>query len=98
MCVQTAYYTQEDRDGRRVIVHLFNGVNTTAHHGHPAAEVPLREELIPIHGIRVRFARDIPKRVHLEPGGGELKLRRDGEGWVVEVPPLEIHAMVVGEY
>jgi hypothetical protein len=51
--------------------------------------------MIPIQGIRVRFARDVPKRVHLEPCGRELKLRRDGEGWVVKVPPLEIHAMVV---
>jgi hypothetical protein len=86
------------RDGLRVIVDLFNGVNTTAHHGHPAAEVPLREEVVPIHGIRVRFVREVPKRVHLEPGGRELPLRRDEEAWMVEVPALEIHAMVVGEY
>ena len=68
------------RDGLRVIVDLFNGVNTTAHHGHPAAEVPLREEVVPIHGIRVRFDRDVPKRVHLEPGGLELKLDPRGKG------------------
>ena len=39
------------------IVHLFNDVNTTAGHGHPAEEVPLREEVMPIHDITVTFRR-----------------------------------------
>src|SRR5205085_6811945 len=97
MCVQATYWTQGAGE-RRVIVHLFNGLNTTAGHGLPAAEVPLREETVPVPGIRVRFERDLPARVHLEPGGQELPLRRDGPAAYVEVPPLEIHALVVGEY
>jgi hypothetical protein len=97
MCVHATYWTQEDAAGRRVIVHLFNGLNTTANHGQPAADVPLREETVPVPGIRVRFERDVPKRVHLEPGGRDLPLRQDGPAWFVEVPPLELHALVVGE-
>jgi hypothetical protein len=98
MCVQASYWTQSDKAGRRVVVHLFNNVNTTGGHGLPAAEVPLREETVPIAGIRVRFERDAPKRVHLEPGGRELPLRHEGADTFVEVPSLELHAMVVGEY
>ncbi len=96
MCVQATYWTQASGGGRR-IVHLFNGLNTTAGHGLPAAEVPLREEAVPVGGIRVYFERDMPRRVHLEPGGRELPLRREGSVAYVEVPPLEIHAMVVAE-
>jgi hypothetical protein len=97
MCVQATCWTQQHPGGQRRIIQLFNGLNTTAGHGLPAAEVPLREETVPIPGIRVRFEREAPKRVHLEPGGRELPLRRDGTAAVVEVPPLEIHAIVVAE-
>ena len=98
MCVQASYWTQADKAGRRVVVHLFNNISTTAGHGLPAAEVPLREEAVPIGGIRVGFEHDAPKRVHLEPGGIELPLRREGPATFVEVPSLELHAMVVAEY
>jgi molecular chaperone GrpE len=37
------------------------------------------------------------KRIHLEPGGVELKLNRDGGDARVSVPRLEVHAMVVAE-
>jgi hypothetical protein len=95
MCVHATYYTQ-DAD-RRVVVHLFNGLNTTAHHGHPAADVPLREETIPIPGIVVRFDK-APRRAHLKPGGRALAVRFDGGRATVEVPPLALHALVVAEY
>ncbi len=98
MCVQATYFTQTTADGRRLVLHLFNGVNTTANHGLPAADVPLREETIPIHGIAVRFERDVPKRFHVEPGGAEPRVRKDGSATVVELPPLELHAMLIGEW
>jgi hypothetical protein len=97
MCVHATYWTRPDRDGRQVIVHLFNAVNTAAGHGLPATEVPLREETIPIAGIRVRF-RAMPKAVHVQPEGRKLPLHRDGPAWFVEVPPLERHGMVVAVY
>ena len=40
----------------RLIVHLFNDLNTTAFHALPDDDVPLREEVVPIHDIRVKFA------------------------------------------
>jgi hypothetical protein len=97
MCVHATYWTQEDRSGRRVVVHLFNDVNTTANHGLPAAEVPLREEAIPIAGIQLRFDRDAPARVHLEPGNRELPLQGQAVRFV-EIPRLERQAIVVAEY
>ncbi len=98
MCVQAGFFTQADGDGRRLVLHLFNGVNTAANHGAPAADVPLREEAVPIAGISVRFRGDVPKRFHVEPGGAEPRVRKEGESAIVELPPLELHAMLVGEW
>lgn len=97
MCVQTTCFEQADDAGRRLIVHCFNGLNTAAHHGHPANDVPLREEAVPVHGLRVRLAGMAPKRCHLEPGGRELAMRRDGDDSLVDLPPLEIHYLLVAE-
>jgi hypothetical protein len=94
LCVQARHFTQgEDR----LIVHLFNGVVTTAHHGLPAMDVPLREETIPIHDIRVIFTANLPRRCRLEPEGQELEVRRQGTTASVVVPRLDIHAMVVAQ-
>lgn len=98
MCVQATYYRQSDKNAQRTIVHLFNGINTTANHGLPAADVPLREEIVPIHGIEARFLGDAPKLFHLEPGQRKVDIRREGKVTIVEVPPLDIHAMLVGEH
>lgn len=97
MCVQATCYRQADRNGRRVIVHLFNGINTTANHGLPAADVPLREEVVPIHDIEIRFTGKTPRSFHLEPGSHRLDARRDGDATVVVVPRLDVHAILVGE-
>jgi hypothetical protein len=97
MGVQATCFLQSDRAGRRTIIHLFNGLNTTANHGLPAADVPLREEAVPVHGIEVRFHRDVPKAFRCEPGGRPVRVRREGETAVVELPPLDIHALLVGE-
>ena len=63
-----------------------------------ATAAPLREESIPIHGIRIRFDGPPPARFHVEPGGVALEGRRDGDSMVVEIPPLERHAMLVAEW
>ncbi len=98
MCVQATYWTQTDGDARRLVVHLFNGVNTAANHGLPASEVPLREETVPIGGIEVRFRKDAPKTFRMEPGGVRVEARRDGGDVVAAPPAVEIHAMLIGEY
>ena len=96
MCVHVVT-TRQNRDGERLVVHLFNDVNTTAFHGLPSDDVPLREEVLPIHDIRVTFDGYAIQRAHLEPGGFELPLQTDGKQISVTVTRLEIHAMVVAE-
>ena len=79
------------------IVHLFNDLNTTAGHGLPAEDVPLREEVLPIHDITVTFRRDDIARIHLEPGGKELITTKVNGGIAVTIPKLMIHALIVAE-
>jgi hypothetical protein len=98
MCVQSTFFTQSDKDGRRIVIHFFNGGNTTANHGLPATDVPLREEVVAVHGIRVRVEGDVPKSFHIEPGNLSPRVQRNDNATVVELPPLEIHALLVGEY
>lgn len=96
MCVQMTV-TRQNHDGSRLVVHLYNDVNTTAFHASPANDVPLREEVIPIHDVRVELRGYEIRRVHLEPGGIELSHSNDGTTTTVIVPRLDIHAMVVVE-
>lgn len=96
MCVQ-AVAMRQTKDGERLVVHLFNNVNTTAFHARPDDDVPLREETLPIHDIKVTLRDMAPLRVHLEPGGLNLPMQSTEGGIVVTVPKLEIHAMVVAE-
>lgn len=98
MAVHVTFWEQADASGRRIIVQLWNGIDSAASHGLPGMDVPLREETIPVHGIRVRFADPAPRRFHVEPGGLEILSRREGSSAVVDLPPLEVHAMLVGEY
>jgi hypothetical protein len=97
MCVQATFFEQSDREGRRTVIHLFNGLNTTGGHGLPRVDVPLREEAVPIHGIRVRLEGRRWGRLHVEPGGLLPQVRKDGAATIVELPPLAIHAMLVAE-
>jgi hypothetical protein len=98
MCVQATAFVQRVQDGKRVIIQLFNGLNTTANHGLPAADVPLREETVPVHGIQVTFRKDPPSRFRVEPGGRGFEVRKDGPAVTVACPPLDIHMVLVGEY
>ena len=61
------------------------------------ADTSVREEVIPIHGIVVRVASGPWSTFRCEPGGREVKVRVEGKATLVEVPPLEIHQMLVGE-
>jgi hypothetical protein len=101
MCVHATVLRQTlatQAGAERLIVHLFSDLNTTAHHALPADDVPLREEVVPIHGIRVRFSPVYKlRRVHLEPEGWELEIKTSPDGNSVEVPRLDVHSMVVAE-
>jgi hypothetical protein len=97
MCVHATLMRQQ-KEGERLVVHLFNDANTTAHHALPVDDVPLREETLPIHDIAVRFGTEYRLgRIHLEPGGKTLEAKRDARGTMVIVPQLDVHAMVVAE-
>jgi hypothetical protein len=96
MCVQTTFFRQKTQ-GERVIVHLFNKINSTAQGAFANDDVPLREESVPVHGIRLRFEGYKFKRIHLEPDGMDLVPSQEGGSVVVGLPPLVIHYLVVGE-
>jgi len=97
MCVHTSYFRQKNDGAQRLIVHLYNDLNSTANHARPDDDVPLREEIIPLSGIKVRFRGYNLGRIHLEPGGTDLKPVQTDGGLEVTVPRLDIHSMVVAE-
>ena len=95
MCVQMNVTRQTKGGKDRLVIHLFNNVNTTGNHALPADDVPLREETIPIHDIQVRLGPYRPTRIRLEPEGIDLKIERTAEGTSATVPRLRVHSMVV---
>jgi len=98
MCVHTTVMRQTKEGKERLIVHLFNNVNTTGGHAFPNDDVPLREETLPIHDIRVTFRLGYKiKSIHLEPGGKDLAMKVGADVITVVVPRLDIHTMVVAE-
>ncbi|MEO8272165.1 MAG: ThuA domain-containing protein, partial [Aureliella sp.] len=99
MCVHATFMHQSKPGHERLVIHLFNDVNTTAQHAFPNEDVPLREEVIPIHDIQVTFNSSFPIRsVRLQPEGLELAVQRiTNTEFKVVVPRLEVHAMVVCE-
>lgn len=97
MCVQATFFEQSDEQGHRLLVHLFNDIDTTSNHGDQEAEVPLREETIPIGGIKVHFKNYDVKAFRVEPEGTVLKSERSGEFQTVEIPALDMHSILVAE-
>ncbi|WP_422931261.1 ThuA domain-containing protein [Singulisphaera sp. PoT] len=98
MCVHANLMRQRRDGGQRLILHLFNDLNTSAAHALPNDDVPLREEVIPIHDIRIAFAPTYRiRRVHLEPKGQGLSTQVTAQATIVVVPELDVHAMVVVE-
>ncbi len=98
MCVHSTLMRQSKGGSERLIVHLYSDLNTTAFHALPNDDVPLREEVVPIHDIRITFSPGYRLgRVHLEPEGRELEVKTTSKGSAVVVPRLDIHAMAVAE-
>lgn len=96
MCVHSTFYRQK-KEGERLVVHLYNNINSTGNHAKPDDDVPLREEVVPIHDIRVSFRDYNITRIRLEPEGIDLEATRTGDTVQVTVPRLSIHSMVVAE-
>ncbi|MBI3838429.1 MAG: ThuA domain-containing protein [Planctomycetia bacterium] len=98
MCVHSTLMRQAKDGSQRLLVHLFNDLNTTAHHALPNDDVPLREEVVPLHDLRVTFdPRYHLSRIHLEPEGRDLEPKKTANGTAVIVPRLDVHSIVVGE-
>ena len=95
MCVQSTFYQQENE--KRTIVHLLNEINSTTDRALPAGNGSMREEIVPLSGIRVLFRDQSVNRVHLEPEGQDLPISRMADGVAVMVPSLAQHSMVVAE-
>ncbi|MEI6914234.1 MAG: hypothetical protein WCL39_03795 [Armatimonadota bacterium] len=95
MCVQSTFYQQEG--GKRTVVHLLNEINTNTDRALPEGNVSLREEIVPLTGIKVRFNDPSIKRVHLEPEAQNLFIAISDGGVEVTVPKLGLHSMVVAE-
>jgi hypothetical protein len=96
MCVQATFFRQK-KEGERLVIHLFNGINSTAHHAYANDDAPLREEAVPVHDIKLRLTGYHPRRIHVEPAGTDLEAKRDGEVLTLALPPLPIHYLVVVE-
>jgi hypothetical protein len=98
MCVHSTTMRQTIDGSERIVVHLFSDLNTTAAHAFPNDDVPLREEVVPIHDIEVTFGPQYRfERIHLEPEGVDLKSIQSPKGTTIVVPRLNVHMMVVGE-
>jgi len=95
MCVQATFY--EQNGGKRTVVHLLNEINTTGGRALPEGDSSMREEIVPLAGIKVLFRRPGITRVHLEPEGIELEMHPTPAGTEVVVPELKLHSMVVAE-
>ncbi|MGC8864030.1 MAG: hypothetical protein ACP5R5_14835, partial [Armatimonadota bacterium] len=95
MCVQATFYQQQDP--KRIIVHLLNEINTTGGRALPECDSSMREEIVPIHDIKVVLRNRGVKRVHLEPEGLDLPVTAMPDGVQVTVPELKLHSMVVAE-
>ncbi len=96
MCVHSTFCRQTLR-GERLIVQLYNDLNSVGNHAKPDDDVPLREEVVPIHDIKVTFRDYNISRIHLEPEGKALTPVKTKDGLQVTVPKLDIHSMVIAE-
>ncbi len=94
MCIQSTFWKQHPQ---RLIVHLWNGLNTTSDHGLQDVETPLREEAVPIGGIEVSIRNLQVRRARLEPEGIELTPESRGERLVFKLPPVAVHSALVVE-
>lgn len=98
MCVHATTLRQVKDGSERLVVHLYSDLNTTAFHALASDDVPLHEEVVPIHDIRVTFGTQYKiGRVHLEPAGQELEISNNDGTARVTVGQLDVHAMVVAE-
>jgi hypothetical protein len=98
LMVQATYFQQsEARRSSRRIIHLLNEASSVGRASLPAGALPLREEVIPVAGVRVHITGPVGA-IHLEPEGIALEPTVLPDGRLeVTLPPLGLHSMVVIE-
>ncbi|MHB1001321.1 MAG: family 10 glycosylhydrolase [Armatimonadota bacterium] len=85
--------TAFERDGS-TIVHLVNSPLTSLRPPTITNRMPIIDEVIPIHNMKVSIKGDFSS-ARLEPAGKTLKIKKSG-GWsTVTVPKVALHEMVV---
>ncbi len=99
MCVFAGYYTKDNQGKPETIIHLLNGINSTTGHGSKnEKEMAMREEVIPVSGIKVSFSETAPKEVHFLPDNVQLEVQGSQGTWSVMIPPLALHGIVVAKH
>lgn len=96
--VQATFFEQSvpGKAARRVI-HLLNEVSSFGRASLPEGAPPLRDEVVPVAGVRVQLSGPVG-RVHPEPGGKAPLPRRLPDGrFEVELPPLGLYSLLVVE-
>ena len=94
-CVHSTVFRQEKQGQSKLLVHLYNDVNTTAFHGLPNDDVPLREETLPIHDIRLKLHGYRVQQAKQQPEDRSLSLAVEGTSTSITVPRLEVHSVIV---
>ncbi len=89
MGVAATFYEQPKEN--RLVVHLLNEINSTGGKALPDANPPMREEVVPIHGITVRFSNaKIKAPVTLEPEHQDLDIKQVDGGVEVAGTGVEV--------
>jgi len=95
-CVHSTVMRQTVDGHDRLVINLFNDLNTTAFHALPTDDVPLREETVPIHDIAITLdPRYQVKAITLQPDGQAIPVQADAAGAKIRVPQLDVHRIVV---
>jgi hypothetical protein len=96
MSVHATFFRQKVEGRQRLLVHLFNDTNSTANHAFPNDAVPLREEVIPIHDVRVRLGSGYRSpSAFEEPAHHPLEMKREGGFVWITLPRLQVHSLIV---
>ena len=96
--VDGVFFDMFHAQGCRLVVHLVNDLSSFGRSQNVAGQsLYERREVVPIHNIRLTIRGPKPRQVLLVPGKRALAAKPVAEGVEVELPPLEIRALVVIE-
>lgn len=105
MCLASTYW--EQNNGNRIVVQLLNDLGSTGMRARDAVAgytltretkyMPIREEIIPIHDVKVYCKLPGVTKAFLEPDRKPLRIVKHGDGVETTVPVVELHNIVVFE-